>query len=87
MIHTDGTPTIANAPAPFEVVGSFVFTDEDDNALLEREHSGVRVTLHYFANNSVLRVRGADGEHSVIVPRDKALDAFEHPYVYLGWKW
>ena len=84
MIHTDGIPTIANAPAraPFEVVGSFIY-DESDDALLEREHSGVSVTLHYFANNPVLRVRDADGERSVIVPKDKALDAFHHPYLYV----
>lgn len=85
MVHTDGIPTIANAPAraPFEAVGSFVF-DEAEDALLERESSGVRVTLHYFANNPVLRVRDADGESTAIVPKDKALDAFEHPYLYLA---
>jgi hypothetical protein len=84
MIHTDGTPTIANAPArsPFEVVGSTV-VDVLDDALLDRESGGIRVTLHYFESNPVLRIHDAEGERSVIVPRDKAIEAFEHPYLYL----
>lgn len=85
MIHTDGRPTIANAPRrdpALELADPFEYGTDD--ALLEREHSGVRVTLHYFANNPVLRVHDADGEHSVIVPRDRALDAFRHPYTYVA---
>jgi YD repeat-containing protein len=85
VIHTDGTPTIANAPArdAFTVVDSFVY-DEADDAILEREAAGIRVTLHYFANHPVLRVTDAEGEHSVIVAKDRALDAFEHPYLYIA---
>ena len=84
MIHSDGRP-IANVPArqaPFEVVGSFVYEEVGDS-LLERDVAGVRVTLPYFANHPVLRVRDAKGEHSVIGPKDRALDAFNHPYLYL----
>jgi hypothetical protein len=85
MVHTDGIPTIANAPArsPFEVVGSFVF-DEADDALLDRNTGGISVTLFYNGQHPVLRVIDAEGDHSVIVPKDKALDAFNHPYVYLA---
>jgi hypothetical protein len=87
MIHTDGTPTIANCGAleraQSDAVPPVNISYADGEELLRRDVAGYSVTLHYFANHPVLRVRDNDGEHTVIVPKDKALDAFEHPYLYL----
>ena len=91
MIHTDGRPTIANAyalehplPGPlFEVVAE-LSVDVTDEPLAERSYAGVDVWLYRFGDTCVLRVSDADGEHEVVVPSDRALDAFKHPYVYLA---
>jgi hypothetical protein len=88
MIHTDGTPTIANCGALERAQSAAVppvnISYADGEELLRRDVAGCSVTLHYFANNPVLRVTDAEGEHSVIVPRAEALDAFWHPYLYIA---
>lgn len=86
MIHTDGRPTIANAPQR-SVTGFCGVTAESVATLvplLEREHSGVRVELHYLGGQCYVRVEDADGLRFAPVPGDKALEAFEHPYLYVA---
>lgn len=86
MIHTDGRPTIANAYASEKAHHAPIAAPaalSDDEALLEREYAGVRVTVHHFAGRVCLRVEDGEGVQTAIVPSDKALDAFAHPYVYL----
>lgn len=51
-------------------------------ALLAREHAGVAVQVFHLTDETLLRVVDADGETVTPVPNDKALDAFDHPYLY-----
>lgn len=84
MVHTDGIRTIANASAPaFEVVAE-ITVDVLDTPLLERSSSSETVTLHYSAGHCVLRVEDGQGTHEALVASANALDAFNHPYIYLA---
>lgn len=83
MIRTDGRPTIACAPprVQADVVPAGILRSE--GALCERNASGVLVELHRHGAFSVIRVQDGGGERTAIVPDDRALDAFAHPYAYL----
>jgi hypothetical protein len=84
MIHTDGTPTIANAPTrrparPTAVLDS----GEAHTTLLERDANGISVRVHCVDGVIWLLVADGDGPHVAIIPPDKVLDAFDHPYLYV----
>jgi len=53
--------------------------------LMEREYGGLRVELHYDAERGTfIRVQlGEETPQQRLVPPEKALDAFHHPYAYL----
>lgn len=84
MVHTDGRPTIANAPA--RVVDHVVdgFTPDPDKVLLERHFAGLDVYVSHDLETglNVLSVRRAGDEafQVALIPADKLLDAFEHPF-------
>lgn len=56
--------------------------------LMERKNDGVRVALGWNRDTGsvVLRVEvgenGEQGAQNVVVPYDKALEAFYHPFIY-----
>ena len=83
MIRTDGIPTIACPPARVQadVVPSGILRSED--ALCERNASGMLVELHRLGTRTIVRVQDGGGDRTAIVPDSCALDAFEHPYAYL----
>jgi hypothetical protein len=94
MIHTDGTPTIASSESTLVrqnrtpgILGEVLnFTAQ--TVLMERHSSGISVELVLVGGGLVIRVteaRGTSCERELvgIVPADKALDAFAHPYVYV----
>jgi hypothetical protein len=77
MIHTDGTPTISNAV-------ELTYSGEEINtSLLERDGAGINVRVHYSDDTLWLLVADSDGPHVAVIPPDKVLDAFDHPYCYL----
>lgn len=57
----------------------------DPITLMEREHSGLRVELRWNreTDSTSVVVTLGDETTGAYVPKDKALDAFNHPYVYL----
>lgn len=58
---------------------------EDPNVLMERETGGATVQLKYLPlmRTSVIEVHTGDVSRAATVPNDEALDAFEHPALYL----
>lgn len=73
----DGLPETdepAHAPAEF-----------DPTVLMERTYAGLLVELRYLNDEITILVR--EGERgkpmTAVVPSEKALDAFHHPYCYL----
>ena len=92
MIHTDGVQTIANHPGialppvspaePVEVVDA----REDIVALHGRCYAGLGVQLLWNRATGQTFITLTKGERieTFEVPRDKALDAFVHPYLYGG---
>lgn len=55
----------------------------DRTELLERDAPGLSVRLYYSDKTLWLLVADNEGPHVAVVPPDKALDAFAHPYIYL----
>jgi hypothetical protein len=58
---------------------------EEPIVLMERAASGWRTELRLCVDGSVaiLVQQGDDNPRGCVVPPEKALDAFHHPYVYL----
>lgn len=94
MIRTDGRPTIASYGTPITPVDSGTVAlvedilDLKERALLEREAAGLKIEVVLIGNGPVVRITEAKGtaderELVGIVPDDKVLDAFEHPYLYV----
>jgi hypothetical protein len=56
--------------------------------LMRRRNGGIEVVLRWHHESDSVSIHVADDrtgeEHEVEVPRDEALDAFEHPFVYLA---
>jgi hypothetical protein len=53
--------------------------------LLHRSNSGIEVDVLYVENGTIALAVGVNGvSASTIVPQDRVLDAFEHPFVYLS---
>jgi hypothetical protein len=54
--------------------------------LIDRECAGNKVELFYFGEDSPLMIAVTEGDENPIcfpVEPDKAMDAFNHPYVYM----
>lgn len=62
------------------------FTPDPDKVLCERSYAGIEVVLLHDPDSglNVLALReGFEDWQTALVPSDRALDAFEHPYCYL----
>lgn len=59
---------------------------EHPNSILERESAGIRVDLAYLPTMDMLGVQVSVEDRMMwaSVPKDKALDAFWHPMLYLS---
>ena len=59
----------------------------DPITLLERQTAGWRTELRLLADGDIAiwTQQGFDGPiYGSVIPKDKALDAFEHPYCYIA---
>jgi hypothetical protein len=87
MIHTDGTPTIANAPRREPVaVPEVAIVAAEGRQLLERSYAGLAVEVIWNGKEETCYLIVRKGGESVgfcEVPREKVQDAFDHPYSYL----
>lgn len=86
MIHTDGTPTIANAPR--RSVDTVDTGSDIGVSLLERDYAGLNVQVRWVEGTEhlLLCVERGDERHSAVIDGKDAHDAFQHPYVYLAAK-
>lgn len=85
MIRTDGTPTIAHypKPAPVEIQPE---QHAHPNALLERRDGGVYVALAFLPIVDLVGIQVQVGDEVAwaTVEKHNALDAFDHPTLYLS---
>jgi len=94
MIRTDGRPTIASYGTPITPVDSEAVStaldipESRERVLIERDASELHVELVLIGGNLTVRIieaQDTDNERVLVgtVPGEKAMDAFEHPYLYV----
>ncbi len=90
MIHTDGTPTIANAPRAAEQFEATTVAPsiEGTRSLLIRQYAGLTVNVRWVEGTEhlLLCVARGDEKYAAVIDGKDAQDAFDHPYVYLAQK-
>jgi hypothetical protein len=91
LIHTDGTPTIANAPRTYSAVKDaepVQVSLEGTASLLERSYAGLSVEVRWVdgTDHLILCVAKGDERYAAVIDGKDAQDAFTHPYVYLAAK-
>ena len=62
---------------------SYEIVDTSPVVLMERENTGILVELVLVNGELDIRVTVAGDVTSARIPRDRGLDAFDHPYCYL----
>jgi hypothetical protein len=92
MIHTDGTPTIANHPGYSVKVDEadpntdYLVALEGTASLLERNYAGLTVEVRWVEGTEhlLLCVAKGDERYAAVIAGKDASDAFLHPYIYLA---